>query len=168
MCVPLILALLARTRSGDERSSHPPHGHAVARARLSAHLRQLGRFCAVGLTCLALSVAVLIGLHHFAGVNYLLAYVASFIAGNLCGYLLNAHFTFAVSHVNHAGAVRYMMVNGTLLCVNTGAMRLLVGELHLWYIGAAILLAAANTPLSFLAQRFVTYRVGTTRRARSA
>jgi putative flippase GtrA len=88
-----------------------------------------------------------------------MAYAASFIAGNTAGYLLNARFTFSVGTVSHAGAIRYMAVNGVLLCLSTAFMRLMVGEFHVWYIGAALLVAALNTPLSFLAQRFVTYRM---------
>ncbi len=134
---------------------HPP----VERTRWEGHLWQLGRFCAVGLTCLALSLAVLVGLHTFAGLNYLVAYAASFLAGNTAGYLLNARFTFSVGTVSHAGAVRYIAVNGVLLCVSTALMRLMVGEFHVWYIGSALLVAALNTPISFLAQRVVTYRI---------
>lgn len=123
-----------------------------------SHLRQLGRFCGVGLTCLTFSLAVLGGLHVFAGLNYLLAYVVSFISGNIAGYLLNARYTFSVDAVSHAGAIRYMTVNAALLCVSTAVMRLSVGDFHVWYIAAALVTAAINTPISFLAQRFVTYR----------
>ena len=110
---------------------------------------------------------MLAALHSLAGVNYLLAYAASFIVGNVLGYLLNARFTFSVRSVSHTGAARYMLVNATLLCVNTAALKLLVGGLHLWYIAAAILLAAINAPVSFLAQRLVTYRTGTGNRLQS-
>ena len=130
-----------------------------------SHLRQLRRFCGVGLTCLIFSLAVLAGLHSFAGLNYLLAYVVSFIAGNIAGYLLNARFTFSVDTISHAGAARYMAVNGVLLCVSTAVMRLLVSDFRVWYIAAALVTAAINTPISFLAQRFVTYRIGVTDRA---
>lgn len=117
------------------------------------------------MTCLVFSLAVLAGLHTFVGLNYLLAYVVSFIAGNIAGYLLNARVTFSVDAISHAGAVRYMAVNGVLLCVSTAVMRLLVSEFHVWYIAAALVTAAINTPISFLAQRFVTYRIGVTDRA---
>lgn len=124
-----------------------------------SYLRQLLRFCGVGLTCLFISLTVLAALHALAGLNYLMAYAASFVAGNIAGYLLNARFTFLIGTVNHAGALRYMAVNGVLLSVGTGLMRLMVGQFHMWYIGAALLIAAVNTPVSFLAQRFVTYRI---------
>jgi putative flippase GtrA len=122
-------------------------------------LLQLARFCAVGMTCLLLALSVLAGLHDLAGVNYLVAYVVSFVVGNIAGYLLNARFTFFASSVGHAGAARYLIVNAVLLCVSTAALKLLVGELRMWYLAAAILIAAANTPVSFVAQRLITYRV---------
>lgn len=134
---------------------------------MGGRLTQLLRFCAVGLTCLGLSLAVLSSLHGLAGVNYLLAYVASFIAGNIAGYLLNARFTFSVQSVSHTGAARYMLVNAMLLCVSTVALKVLVDGLHMWYIAAAILLAAINAPVSFLAQRLVTYRARTGNRLQS-
>lgn len=124
------------------------------------HLLQLGRFCAVGMACLALGLAVLVGLHDVAGVDYLTAYVLSFIFSNVAGYLLNARFTFLAGSVDQAGAARYLMVNAAVLCVSTAAMKLLVGELRMWYLAAAILIAAVNAPASFAAQRVITYRLG--------
>ena len=89
--------------------------------------------------------------------NYLVAYAVSFVSSNIAGYLLNARFTFAVSS-DQVGAARYMAVNVALLCVNTAAIKLLVSVLGMWYITAAILLAACNAPLGYLAQRRFTYR----------
>lgn len=125
---------------------------------MNASLMQLLRFCTVGLACLAFSVAALAGLHEVVGMNYLLAYVITFVLANVIGYLLNARFTFTVQSPSNAGAVRYMLVNATLLGVNTAALDMLVSRLHMWYIAAAVLLAAFNAPASFVAQRFVTYR----------
>jgi len=128
-------------------------------------LLQLIRFAAVGLLCLGVGLGVLYGLDEFAHVYYLIAYVASFVVPNLVGYVLNARFTFLGSSVDRAGAVRYMTVNAVLLCANTAAMKLLVTDCHMWYMSAAILLAAINTPLTFLAQRLITYRIPRNRAA---
>lgn len=125
---------------------------------MSERLRQLGRYCLVGLASLGLALGVLAGLHEQAGVNYLVAYCVSFATSNVAGYLLNARFTFAVKS-DRGGAVRYAAVNAALLCANTAAMKLLVDALGMWYIAAAILLAALNAPVSFLAQRLITYRL---------
>lgn len=126
-------------------------------AHMSGHLRQLAVFCTVGLVCFCFSVAVLAGLHEWGGVNYLIAFVLAFVLSNITGYLLNAMFTFAVKS-DHSGAARYIMINAVLLGANTAAMKLLVDELRIWYIAAAIALAAVNAPVSFLAQRLITYR----------
>lgn len=124
-------------------------------------LAQLVRFVAVGAVGFAVGLAVLTGLHGLAGVNYLVAYIASFFAANAAGYLLNAHFTFSARSVDHAGAARYMIINAIMLCANTAALKLLVEHAHVWYVTAAILLAVAATPLTFIAHRLVTYRLGT-------
>ena len=126
---------------------------------MSEHLLQLTRFCAVGVACLGLGLAVLAGLHNVAGVNYLVAYVATFILINVAGYLLNARFTFFAGSVDHASATRYLLVNTVMLCVNTVALKLLVDDLQMWYLAAAILLAVLSAPVSFVAQRLITYRL---------
>lgn len=131
-------------------------------------LLELVRFCTVGLVCLGVALGVLAGLHELLGLNYLLAYIASFVVGNVCGYLLNARFTFSAQSVDHAGALRYMTVNGVLLFANTAALKLLVDVLHLWYFGAAVLLAAINAPVTFFAQRLITYGLSSRGRAVSS
>jgi putative flippase GtrA len=120
---------------------------------------KLMRFCVVGVACFGLGLAILAGLHELAGVNYLLAYMGSFVFSNIAGYLLNARVTFSATSVNHAGAIRYMTVNAALLCINTLALKLLVDRLHMWYLAAAILLAFINAPLSFVGQWMFTYRI---------
>jgi putative flippase GtrA len=134
-------------------------GYPIQSTLMIARLHKLARFCAVGLTCMTLGLAVLIGLHELAGVNYLLAYVTSFLVSNLAGYLLNARFTFSSKSVDHAGAIRYMTVNAVLLGANTLTLKLLVDGLHMWYLAAAILISCFNTPLSFLGQWLFTYRL---------
>jgi putative flippase GtrA len=124
-----------------------------------ARFRKLIRFCAVGLICFTLGLAILAGLDELAGMNYLAAYVISFVVSNLAGYLLNARFTFSSKTVDHAGAIRYMTVNAVLLGANTLVLKLLVDVLHMWYLGGAILIAFVNTPLSFLGQWLFTYRL---------
>jgi putative flippase GtrA len=111
----------------------------------------------VGAASLGLALGILAGLHALIGVDYLVAYCVSFITSNVAGYLLNARFTFSIRS-DHSGAARYIAVNAALLGVNTAAMRLLVSILGVWYIGAAILLAIINAPVSFVAQRLITYR----------
>lgn len=132
---------------------------AAIRGALSGkRLLRLGRFCGVGLTCLILGFGILAGLHELAGVNYLIAYIVAFVVTNVTGYVLNARFTFSLASVGHMGAIRYMTVNVVLLGVNSIALKLLVDVAHVWYLFAAVLLAAVNTPVSFIGQWLFTYR----------
>lgn len=123
------------------------------------YLLQLARFGVVGLSCFAVGLAVLVILHGVWGLNYLLAYAISFVVTNASGYLLNARFTFSARTVDHAGALRYMAVNAVLLGANTVALKVLVDGLGIWYVAAATLLAAINTPISFFGHRRITYRL---------
>lgn len=124
------------------------------------HARQLTRFAAVGLTCFIVSIGVLTGLHELAGVYYLVAYGAAFVVSSTLGYLLNGRFTFGTRVADGPGVLRYMTVNFLLLLVNGAALRVLVESFHIWYLGATLLLAAINTPVSFLAHRLISYRLG--------
>jgi putative flippase GtrA len=124
------------------------------------HAPQLARFSAVSLSCFALGIGVLTGLHELAGVHYLLAYIASFAVTSSLGYLLNGKYTFRAQAADSAGLLRYMLVNVSLLVINGTALRVLVEHFHLWYLNATLLLAALNTPISFLAHRVVSYRLG--------
>lgn len=133
-----------------------------------AHARQLVLFSAVSLFCFGLGIGVLTGLHELLGVYYLAAYVASFVVTSTLGYLLNGRYTFRERNGGRAGLVRYMLVNVTLLVVNGAALRILVEHLHLWYLSATLLLAVCNTPVSFLAHRLVSYRLGLRRTPASA
>lgn len=134
--------------------------------RAAEHLVQLLRFTGVGAIGFGVGLAVLTGLHGLAGVNYLVAYVAAFFAANIAGYVLNAYFTFSARSVDHAGAARYIAINATLLVLNTAALKLLVEHAHMWYLTAAIVLAIAATPVTFIAHRLITY--GMARRTSSA
>jgi putative flippase GtrA len=127
---------------------------------MKSHALQLARFSAVSLFCFALGLGVLTGLHELAGVHYLAAYVASFVVTSTLGYLLNGRYTFRAGSGDGSGLLRYMLVNVSLLVINGAALRVLVEHFHVWYLTATLALAACNTPVSFLAHRVVSYRLG--------
>ena len=127
---------------------------------MKTHALQLVRFSAVSLFCFALGLGVLTGLHELAGVHYLVAYGASFVITSTLGYLLNGRYTFRSGNGDSSGLVRYTLVNVGLLLLNGAALRALVEHFHIWYLSATIFLAMCNTPVSFLAHRLVSYRLG--------
>ena len=123
------------------------------------HALEMTRFAAVGLFCFLMGIGILTGLHELAGVHYLLAYGAAFVVTSTLGYILNSRFTFGTS-THGPGVLRYMLVNVVLLLLNGSALRILVEYFHFWYLGATLLLAILNTPVSFLAHRLLAYRLG--------
>ena len=127
---------------------------------MKSHALQLARFSAVSLFCFALGLGVLMGLHELLGVHYLVAYVASFVVTSSLGFLLNGRYTFRAKRGGGSGLVRYMTVNVGLLVLNGAMLRLLVERFHVWYVAATLVLAMINTPVSFLAHRVVSYRLG--------
>jgi putative flippase GtrA len=121
---------------------------------------ELTRFCLIGFICFAISMGVLAGLCELGHVHYLVAFIASFLVGNVLGYLLNARYTFALApRLDRAGLSRYMFVNAGLLAVNSMLLKLLVETGHMWYLAATVILAVSNIPISFLMHRFVSYRI---------
>lgn len=128
----------------------------------------LARFCAVGLLCFIVGLGVLVGLHELLGVYYLIAYAAAFFVTNSFGYLLNGRYAFRAPRVDRAGALRYMTVNAGLLAINSLLLRILVENFHLWYLTGTLILAAVNTPISFVAHGVLSYRTGRWARAASA
>lgn len=117
---------------------------------------QLARFCGVGALCLATATAGLAVLHDILGMYYLTAYITSFFLGNVLGYVLNGRFTFN-ARVHASGGARYLLLNITLLAINSVLMKFLVDGARVWYIGAALILAVTTTPISFLLHRKFTY-----------
>lgn len=119
---------------------------------------QLARFCGVGGLCLVVSTAALAALRDLVGLYYLVAFVIAFCLGHVMGYLLNGRYTFSV-RASRVGGSRYLLLNGLFLAVNSLLLKLLVDGAHMWYIGASLLLAAANAPVSFLVHRAYSYGV---------
>jgi putative flippase GtrA len=99
---------------------------------------------------------VLAALHDLAHLHYLLAYAVAFCCGNVLGYALNGRFTFS-TRLTHTGVLRYLLLNATLLVVNSLLMRALVDGAHIWYISASLMLAVINAPISFLLHRSFSY-----------
>jgi putative flippase GtrA len=121
---------------------------------------QLLRFCAVGLTCYVASMALFTALCELVRIHYIAAYIVTFLFANLLGFCLNWKFTFAGrGKFDRPAFVRYLLVNVGLLAANLLVLRLLVEKFHVWYLGATMIVAVANTPISFIAHRTVSYHI---------
>jgi len=123
-------------------------------------LHQLTRFGSVGLLCACISIAVLVGLCELGHLNYLLAFFISFLVANICGYLLNARYTFdASNNLKGKSFVVYISINCASVAINSIALKILVEVFGMWYLTATIVLAAFSAPVNFIAHRALSYRV---------
>jgi len=124
-------------------------------------LHQLARFGSVGLLCACISIAVLVGLCELGHMNYLAAFFITFLVANICGYLLNAHYTFdASNNLKGKSFGVYVLINCASVAINAVALRILVEVFGMWYLTATIVLAAISAPVNFIAHRALSFRVG--------
>lgn len=124
-------------------------------------MAQLVRFCAVGLICYLVNIAAMAWLCGVLGVHYVPAFILVFIMGCALGFWLNKRFTFELrSSFEPQALIRYLLVNCAILAVSTVALHVMVEWWHLWYLAAVSLLAAVSAPISFIAHRLISYRVG--------
>ena len=127
--------------------------------KLRSQVVQLMRFCAVGLACYAASITSFTALCELAHVPYTYSFVLSFVIGNLLGFWLNGRFTYtAQKKVGGGSLARYITINLMFLGLGFVALRFLVESLHVWYVAANFMVAAASAPLSFLMHRAISYR----------
>lgn len=118
------------------------------------------RFCLVGGTSATASVGLLYLLVDIVHMPYLPAFVLAFVLVNACSYMATRRFAFNTSTVDmRAGLLRYFVVTGTSLLMNSILMVVLVEGFGLNPVLANIVLAAVNAPLNFLVHRRVTFGV---------
>lgn len=129
-----------------------------------SRLPEFFRFATVGLTSAALGWALLFVLVSLAGIQYLVAFIISFVVLNAFAYIAVGAYAFKVGgQRSRRGLLRYYLISlGSMIC-NGVAMKVLVEKAELNYLLAAVLLSAVNAPINYLLHRRVTYRIGVRR-----
>jgi putative flippase GtrA len=122
-------------------------------------IHEFARFCVIGLVCFLVSTGVLTGLCELACLHYVASYLAAFLAANAVGYFLNGRYTFGADRPQHSSLRRYLLVNTLSVGINAVALYFLVDMLGMWYLAAAVLIAAVNMPVSFVVHRVFSYRL---------
>ncbi|MBE7019680.1 MAG: GtrA family protein [Ruminococcaceae bacterium] len=112
-------------------------------------------FVAIGvintLTTIVLS-ALLAGL---LGVN--VAYVVGYLAGFLVSYLLNSHFTFC-EKLAWGKLIKYAIATVPNFLIQNGVVFIVYNLLGWHNIIASVLAAAIGVPVTFLLQKFFTFK----------
>lgn len=114
--------------------------------------KQAVRFCIAGAAGVIAYYAALYGLTEYLGVWYVASAVIGFILNTGLNFTLQKFWTFQNKETGMVGRqlVLYVVMTICFLIGNTGFLYLMVQYLHMWYIGAQVILTVVISILSFI------------------
>src|SRR3989344_8522314 len=115
-------------------------------------LRQVVRFCIAGAAGVIAYYAALYGLTEYVGVWYVASAVIGFILNTGLNFTLQKFWTFQNKENKMVGRqlILYTTMTVSFLIGNTLFLYLMVQYLHMWYIGAQMILTVVFSILSFV------------------
>ena len=127
----------------------------------TSRFKQAARFCIAGAAGVIAYYAALYWLTEFFGVWYIASAIIGFILNTGLNFSLQKFWTFQNKETHRAGhqLVLYSLVTTSLLTLNALCLYCMVQYLHMWYIGAQVILTVVLTITSF----FATKRIFTPR-----
>jgi len=110
------------------------------------------RFCVAGAAGVIAYYAALYGLTEYFGIWYVISAVIGFILNTGLNFTLQKFWTFQnkETHMVHRQLVLYVAMTVSFLVGNTLFLYLMVEYLHMWYIGAQVILTAIISVLGFI------------------
>lgn len=79
---------------------------------------------------------------------------------NICAYIASRRFAFSETKVDaKTGLVRYFLVTGLGLLLNSGALTALVELAHTNPTIASIIVCLANAPVNYILHRKITFKI---------
>jgi len=116
------------------------------------------RFALVGAISAAASLLLFHLLSNWAGIHYLLAFLATFLVVNAVAHSGTRYYAFSESHVPmRQGLLRQYCVGGGLLMLNMVLMNTMVAGLGWVPLVAAALLSVLGLPVNYLLHRKFTF-----------
>jgi len=118
----------------------------------TSRLGQVMRFCVAGAVGVIAYYAALYGLTEYLGVWYVASAVIGFILNTGLNFTLQKLWTFQNKETQMVGRqlMLYVAMNVFFLIGNTVSLYLMVQYLHMWYIGAQMILTVVISILSFI------------------
>ncbi len=112
---------------------------------------QVVRFCVAGAAGVIAYYGALYGLTEYLGVWYVTSAVVGFILNTGLNFTLQKFWTFQNKETQMVGRqlVLYAAMTVSFLIGNTVSLYLMVQYLHMWYIGAQMILTAVGSLLHF-------------------
>ncbi len=121
----------------------------------TSRLGQIVRFCVAGAAGVIAYYAALYGLTEYLGVWYVISAVIGFILNTGLNFTLQKFWTFENKEIHMVGRqlALYVAMTVSFLISNALFLYLMVEYLHLWYIGAQVILTIVISVLSFIISR---------------
>lgn len=118
----------------------------------TSRLGQVVRFCVAGAAGVIAYYAALYGLTEYFGVWYVISAVIGFVLNTGLNFTLQKFWTFQnkETHMVDRQLALYAAMTVSFLVGNTVFLYLMVEYLHVWYIGAQVILTAVISVLSFI------------------
>ena len=118
----------------------------------TSRLGQAVRFCIAGAAGVVAYYAALYGLTEYLKVWYIASAVIGFFLNTGLNFTLQKFWTFKNKETQMVGRqlVLYVAMTVSFLIGNTVFLYLMVHYLHIWYIGAQIILTVVISILSFI------------------
>lgn len=118
----------------------------------TSRLGQVVRFCVAGAAGVIAYYAALYGLTEYFGVWYVISAVIGFVLNTGLNFTLQKFWTFQNKETHMVGRqlVLYAAMTVSFLVGNTVFLYFMVEYLHMWYIGAQVILTAVISILSFI------------------
>ncbi|MDO8513439.1 MAG: GtrA family protein [bacterium] len=118
----------------------------------TSRLGQVVRFCVAGAAGVIAYYVALYGLTEYLGVWYVASAVIGFILNTGLNFTLQKFWTFQNKETHMVGRqlVLYIAMTASFLIGNAVFLYLIVEHLHMWYIGAQMILTVVISILSFI------------------
>lgn len=115
-------------------------------------LGQTVRFCVTGAVGVVAYYATLYGLTEYFGVRYVVSAVIGFVLNTGLNFTIQKFWTFQNKESRMVGRqfMLYVVMIVSFLAGNTVFLYLMVEYLHMWYIGAQVILTVVISALSFI------------------
>ena len=117
-----------------------------------SRFRRAVRFCIAGAAGIVVYYASLYYLTEYLGVYYIASAVVGFILNTVLNFFLQKFWTFQNKDAElvHRQVMLYVAMAVSFLIGNTLFLYLMVQYLHMWYIGAQVILTVIISILSFI------------------
>lgn len=120
------------------------------------NIKQFIRFCIVGAINTLISFIVYSGLVYL-GINYLISNILGYVTGLLNSFLLSKSFVFKIKRTSINTTLKFIMVYGFTLAMNTIFLFLLVNKFLLNKYIAQVFVIGLGTMINFIGNKLWTF-----------